>query len=78
MAFTTVSDANFRIINARAQNEIEAVLPLPNGSVFAVNSRVFVKCGTGVLELLQVQPASRNVMKAIEWLRGVNSEVTFE
>lgn len=78
MAFTTVSDANFRIITARAQNEIEAVLPLPNGSVFAVNSRVFVKCGTGVLELLQVQPASRNVMKAIEWLRGVNSEVTFE
>ena len=37
--------------------------------------RLFVGCGEGVLELLQVQPAGRNIMTAAEFLRGYGSRV---
>lgn len=78
MAFTTLSGNSFRVISARSHKQLDVMNELVVGSVIGFENRVFVKCGTGALELIQVQPASKNVMKAADWFRGVSNQVTFE
>ncbi|HUM68808.1 MAG TPA: methionyl-tRNA formyltransferase, partial [Chloroflexota bacterium] len=40
------------------------------GQVVAVNGRVFVHCGTGGLQLVEVQLAGKKAMPIAEFLRG--------
>lgn len=78
MAFTTLGGNTFRILSARSHKQLDVMNQVATGSVIGFESRVFVKCGTGALELIQVQPASKNVMKAADWFRGVSNQVIFE
>jgi methionyl-tRNA formyltransferase len=38
--------------------------------VLADKSRVLVACGSGTLELLDVQPEGKRAMRAAEWVMG--------
>lgn len=42
------------------------------GTVLLIDSHAVVKCQIGLLQLIDVQPASKNVMSAVDWLRGKN------
>ncbi|MGO1544893.1 MAG: methionyl-tRNA formyltransferase [Gulosibacter sp.] len=47
---------------------------LPPGEVQLRDRQVLIGCGTGALELLEVQPAGKKAMVASDWLRGVQDE----
>lgn len=47
------------------------------GSVFTKNGRMFVVTGGGWLEILKLQPAGKNVMDTVDFLRG-NSIISFD
>ena len=72
MAWTTLDEQAFRIIEAKPANLDSFAVA---GSVQLIDSKVYVSCGSGCLELLEVQPASKNPMKANDWLRGKNGAV---
>jgi methionyl-tRNA formyltransferase len=41
------------------------------GRVTVADGAVFVECGAGNrLKILEVQPAGKNVMSAMDWIRG--------
>jgi methionyl-tRNA formyltransferase len=76
MAYTMLGGEPFRILQARA---------LPNstpnsviGTVITSDNRVLVGTSAGSLELLEVQPASKNAMQALDWARGRLGDVVFE
>lgn len=51
---------------------------LAPGLVLVDADRVLVCCGEGTrYELLEVQPSGKKVMKAIDWARGLRTEVQF-
>ena len=72
VAFALLNGNPIRLLNARVGNA-PAPEGLPLGSVFSYNDQPHVVCGSGVLQLLSVQPAGRNVMRASDWLRGLAS-----
>ena len=76
MAWTTLAGEPFRIIEARAFDGLTA--SAEPGGVQLIDSRVLVATSDGLLELIEVQPASKPRMRAIDWMRGKNGEVTFE
>ena len=43
------------------------------GEVVEIEGSIFVKTGSGLLKLIDVQPASKRVMRAEDWHRGINS-----
>jgi methionyl-tRNA formyltransferase len=46
----------------------------PSGSLWAEGKRLFVTCGGGCLEVLELAPAGRRSMPASAWLSGVRLE----
>lgn len=75
MAWTTLAGQPFRVIEARAsqlRNSDRAA------AVFELDGKVFVSCGEGsLLQLITVQPGGKNVMPAVDWLRGQKGNVNF-
>jgi len=73
VAWCLLADEPFRVLRARA---VESSIYLSEGEVAFEGHRVFVGCGSGsYLELLEVQPASKNVMSANSWMNGQTGKV---
>lgn len=69
MAHTVLGDLSLRILIARATNL--GSMDLEPGSLFVSAKRLYVACGKGQLELIEVQPAGKNPMQAVDWARGL-------
>ena len=66
-AWTTFHEVPFKIFRAAVSND-SAGKP---GYIFVDNERVLVSCGSGsCIEILEVRPAGKREMSAIEWSRG--------
>jgi len=74
-AWTTFRGQEFKVLPSRLGN---SGTPLSAGAVHVVNGAVMVGTGEGVLELLEVQPAGKRAMPAVEWARGIRKEDRFE
>jgi len=75
IAWCEHSGTSMRIFDAQLAQLTSRLQP---GAVFAEDNRAFVACGDEtVLELLEVQPAGKNRMKAMDWLRGQSQGVVF-
>ena len=71
-AWTKVSSsADLKVFTVRAHQ----ALGLDIGQCSLVAGRVLVGCVQGSLELLEVQPAGKKRMNALDWYRGLNSKV---
>lgn len=70
MAHTNFRDQNLRVLRARAH--ASSASGQMNGTARLDGSRVLVTTGSGDLELLEVQPAGKNPMRASDWARGAN------
>ncbi|MFM6966935.1 MAG: methionyl-tRNA formyltransferase, partial [Rhodoluna sp.] len=75
MAWTTLEDEPFRILEARALGGTDWQSLAGNdeatGLVRVESGRVFATCGQGsLLELRVVQPAGKKAMAAADWARG--------
>jgi methionyl-tRNA formyltransferase len=76
MAWAELNSEPFRILAARAFADISDHLhDLAIGTVSAVDGLILVQTGKGVLQLLEVQPASKRVMSASDWYRGSSQGV---
>ncbi len=67
-AFTTWQGQVLKIL--RATPEVQALLVTRPGQVQEVNGRLLVHCGTGGIQLQEVQLAGKKAMAAAEFLRG--------
>lgn len=72
MAWTTIGQESFRILDARASRELN--LEAGPGTVQLEGDKVLVACGNGALQLISVQPAGKTEMKATDWFRGVQNK----
>ena len=72
MAWTSLGLESFRILNAR-EFRGSAIHSIP-GSVQLFEDRVVVACGSGQLQLIDVQPAGKNEMTAADWFRGAQNK----
>ena len=72
MAWCFNGEATLRVIRARASSLKPTEIGLKDvGSVGLINNQVLVCCGSNtVIELIEVQPASKGVMKAVDWFNG--------
>lgn len=78
MAWTTLEEDTFRIIEARALGATDwqtlAGDESPQGEVRLEKGRVLVACGQGtLLELKIVQPAGKKPMPSGDWARGLSA-----
>jgi methionyl-tRNA formyltransferase len=74
MAWCIYNGEPMRILRARTLPSSDATNAI--GVVTSPDERVVVSCGNGTaLELLEVQPASRNAMQARDWLNGQSDQV---
>ena len=73
MAWTIFDSNNLRILHARAVQGSDAQGLVP-GCVFSRDDTVFVLCKDSALALLELQPAGKNPMAAIDWFRGQQSK----
>lgn len=74
MAWCSFRGEPMRIL--RARSIATATMDHAVGHVILLDHRVLVSCGGGTaLELLEVQPASRNAMLAKDWLNGQSDSV---
>lgn len=75
MAWCELGADSLRIIHAHeylGRAEYSNML----GEVFKIDGRILVNCGdSSLLELLTVQPSSKNVMSAMEWFNGKSGQV---
>ena len=73
MAWTDVNGTSLRIISAvQAESENQEIAVA--GRVTVADGAVFVECGAGSrLKILEVQPAGKNVMSAMDWIRGLKA-----
>ena len=72
MAWTEFAGSPVRVLSARATSANTSATP---GTVASVESKVLVSCGHGSLELIEVQPAGKKPMSAIDWFRGIRGAV---
>jgi methionyl-tRNA formyltransferase len=78
MAWTTLEDETFRIIEARALGSTDWKSLAGEGSIVGnvqiEKNRVLVSCGEGtLLELKTVQPAGKKPMPSSDWARGMTA-----
>jgi methionyl-tRNA formyltransferase len=77
MSWCDFNDEPMRVLRARDLAGHVSVGEI--GEVSLVSDKVIVACGNGTsLELLEVQPASRSVMSAKDWLNGQTGAVTLK
>ncbi|WP_130177422.1 methionyl-tRNA formyltransferase [Cryobacterium sp. SO1] len=73
-AFTEIDGARLKLHDVAPAHGHPA---LPAGHITEIDKRVLIGTGTEPLELINVQPAGKTPMKAIDWWRGVAAtEVT--
>ncbi len=71
IAWAKVDAEAIRIIRARRHGSEPSQLDdVEIGTALLIDSLALVKTGNGVLQLIEVQPASKNIMPAADWLRG--------
>lgn len=76
MAWCQLAGEPMRVLRARS---IEVAFTLSFGEVGLDGDRVLVGCGSNsVIELLEVQPASRAAMLARDWMNGQSAKVVLE
>ncbi len=77
MAWTEFEGEAVRILRARAiQESVNELADAQSGTVQRFGTRIFVHAGEQtILELLEVQPASKRVMPATDWHRGLSGTV---
>ena len=76
MAWCLLNGEPMRILEARA---VETSSALESGNVALQDDKVIVGCGQGTtLELVLVQPASKNAMSAKDWQNGHSARVVLE
>ena len=76
MAWCQLAGEPMRLLRARA---IDANFELDLGEVVLDGDRVLVGCeSNSVIELLEVQPASRTAMLARDWMNGQTAKVVLE
>ena len=78
MAWTTLEDETFRILEARALGVTDwqslSGDALEIGALKIESARTFVVCGNGtLLELKLVQPAGKKPMSSVDWARGLTA-----
>jgi methionyl-tRNA formyltransferase len=76
MAWTTLEDETFRILEARAlgATDWQSLGEQEPGALKVENARTFVACGNGsLLELKLVQPAGKKPMISSDWARGLGA-----
>ncbi len=78
MAWTTLEDETFRILEARALGATDWQSLSGDGDEIGAlkieSARTFVACGNGtLLELKLVQPAGKKPMSSIDWARGLTA-----
>ncbi len=74
MAWLVFRGETLRIIEAiAATRPASESLAAEIGEVVEIEGSIFVKTGSGLLKLIDVQPASKRVMRAEDWHRGINS-----
>jgi methionyl-tRNA formyltransferase len=66
-AFTFFHDKRFKIHSLKVSTEIFIAKP---GNMVAVNDRVLVACGQGVVELVEIQPEGKPRISAQDWKKG--------
>ena len=73
IAWADLETGALRIMRVRSysgsSSQLEDLIP---GTALLIDSMAVVKCGSGALQLIEVQPASKNAMSAVDWLRGKN------
>ncbi|MFM6977512.1 MAG: methionyl-tRNA formyltransferase [Micrococcales bacterium] len=79
MAWTQLDGASFRVLNARRSQLRASELSIGDqSSVICSNDKVYVACGADTtLQLINVQPAGKNPMSAVDWFRGKKGDVIF-
>lgn len=68
-ASTTWRGERFKVL--RAAPATDAAVAGGPGAVVLDGGRVLAACGSGALELIEVQPAGKRAMRAADWFRGV-------
>lgn len=78
MAWAEFEGEPLRVLRARALQEPTADLAAATpGAVQQIGTRIFVYAANrSILELLEVQPASKRAMSAADWHRGLSGAVT--
>ena len=75
MAHTSIGADSLRVLDARLAPYLES--EGEPGTLIFEPKRVLVVCGTKTtLQLLQVQPAGKNPMAAVDWARGAAGKVS--
>lgn len=74
-AWATIDGVAVKLLVIRFSSED---LGLEPGEVATRDSKVVVQCATGMLELVQVQPAGKSAMAAGDWFRGLRSLRKFD
>ena len=76
IAWCQLAGESMRVLRARP---VVSSIELSLGEVAVDGGRVLVGCGDrSTLELLEVQPASKNVMSAHSWMNGQSDKVVLE
>lgn len=76
MAWCMLNEDAMRVIQAQA---VPSTYILDVGEVSFIDERVLVGCGEGTaLELIVVQPASKNQMPGRDWLNGQSTKVVLQ
>ena len=77
MAWAEFEGEAVRILRARAiQETVSELANAPSGTVQRIGTRILVRAAKQtILELLEVQPASKRVMSAADWHRGLSGTV---
>jgi methionyl-tRNA formyltransferase len=75
MAHTLFAGEPLRILDARAVAAVSIAEPSSEetnipGAIFALGKQVLVRCHNDFLQLLEVQPAGKTSMNAMDWWRG--------
>jgi len=79
MAWCLLNDQPMRVIRSRQARINSRDLSKQIGSLHSEEGKVFVCCGDDTwLELIEVQPASRNVMSAKDWFNGLGEIVVLK
>lgn len=72
-AFTTVDGARLKIHAAAVAHDVAR---LPQGEIRMLDGKVVVGTATTPLELIEVQPAGKRPMGALDWWRGLGVDRT--
>jgi methionyl-tRNA formyltransferase len=69
-AFVLFEGERLKIFKARLAHDVQVNC----SSIAVVEKKLFMGCQHGSLELVQVQPFSKQIMSAMDWFRGLRQE----